>query len=400
MLKLHSSIKTKFNKETFITKLTDSTLLPLPLRSFNSLLVDATNLENLNSQATQEFECLVIKNSQNIDFDYSNIHYHNLIILPSELNYLDSGDIIKVSPQSGKISTLYRKNSNYNVIFMTERCNSNCLMCSQPPRNIDDSYLVEDYLKAIPLMSPETLEIGITGGEPTLLKNDFLKIVTACRDYLPSTALHVLSNGKLFSYLQYACSLAQIQHPDLMIGIPLYSDIASIHNYVVQAEDAFDQTIRGILNLERTNVRVEIRVVVHQQTYQRLEQIARFIARNLPFVSHITFMGLEIMGHTRANLEQLWIDPVDYQDKLEEAVCYLNRRGMNVSIYNHQLCVLRKSLWPFAKKSISDWKNEYFPECDACTVKDKCGGFFSSSSLRFSNHINPIVSKYLLPNGI
>ena len=179
---------------------------------------------------------------------------------------------------------------------MTERCNSNCLMCSQPPRNVDDSYRIQDYFKAIPLMSPETVEIGITGGEATLLKDQFLNLVKTCRDDLPKTALHTLSNGRLFSYLQYAKALADIKHPDLMIGIPLYSDLASSHDYVVQAKGAFDQTIRGILTLARVHVGIEIRVVVHQQTYQRLPQLAHFIARNLPFVSHITFMGLEMMG--------------------------------------------------------------------------------------------------------
>ena len=32
-------------------------------------------------------------------------------------------------------------------------------------------------------------------------------------------------------------------------------------------------------------------------------------------------------------------------------------------IYNHQLCLIDRGLWPFAVKSISDWKNEYHPEC-------------------------------------
>ena len=44
-------------------------------------------------------------------------------------------------------------------------------------------------------------------------------------------------------------------------------------------------------------------------------------------------------------------------------------------------------MWPYAKKSISDWKNEYFAECDGCQVRDRCGGFFSSARLRYSDHI-------------
>ena len=55
-----------------------------------------------------------------------------------------------------------------------------------------------------------------------------------------------------------------------MIGIPIYSADPSIHDYVVQAEGAFDETVRGILNLKRFRQKVEIRVVLHKQTYKGL----------------------------------------------------------------------------------------------------------------------------------
>jgi len=101
-----------------------------------------------------------------------------------------------------------------------------------------------------------------------------------------------------------------------MIGIPLYSDVASKHDFVVQAEGAFDETVRGIMNLERCDQRVEIRVVIHKQTFERLPQTARFIARNIPFVAQVALMGLEMMGFTKTNLDALWIDPADYQSQL------------------------------------------------------------------------------------
>ena len=68
----------------------------------------------------------------------------------------------------------------------------------------------------------------------------------------------------------------------------------------------------------------------------------------------------------------------------------LSRREMNVSIYNHQLCVIPSEVWPFARKSISDWKNEYLDVCDECAVKQRCGGFFSSAKIHRSAHIAPI----------
>jgi His-Xaa-Ser system radical SAM maturase HxsC len=260
-------------------------------------------------------------------------------------------------------------------------------MCSQPPRDIDDSWIIDDILAAVPLIDEGTQEIGFTGGEPTLLGDRFLRVLHACKSFLPRTAVHILSNGRRFADEDFATAYAGIHHPDMMVGIPLYSDLSNVHDYVVQADGAFDETIRGILNLKRHRQKVELRVVVHRLTHDRLPQLAEFIARNLTFVDQVALMGLEITGFTRANLDLLWIDPFDYRDQLHRAATLLDGYRINVSIYNHQLCVLDRRVWPFARKSISDWKNEYMPACEGCSARDRCGGFFSSAKHRFSAHI-------------
>src|SRR5262249_25038699 len=155
-------------------------------------------------------------------------------------------------------------------------------------------------------------------------------------------------NGRTSQDLAVARAFAKIRHPDLMLGIPLYSDVPAIHDYVVQADGAYDETIRRILNLKQCGVRVEIRVVIHRETYERLPHLARFITRNLQFVDHVALMGLELMGFARSNLEALWIDPVDYQMQLVESTLTLARAGIRTSIYNHQLCLLDRELWPFS----------------------------------------------------
>lgn len=320
--------------------------------------------------------------------------------IPEALHHLSDGDVVRISPRSGELWVMYRRNSASNSMLLTERCNSYCVMCSQPPKAAADDHLVQAYLAAIPLMARETNELGITGGEPTLLGEGLLEVVRKCRDHLPETSLHMLSNGRMFNYLTLCRQVAAIGHPDLMIGVPLYSDVPHRHDYVVQADGAFDQTIRGVMNLARCGVSVEIRIVLHRQTVDRLPQLARFIARNLPFVDHVALMGLEMMGFVRMNLEALWIDPADYQDQLLRCVDHLDRHGLNTSIYNHQLCVLDRRLWPFARKSISDWKNEYLDECGDCAAQVRCGGFFASSSLRRSDRIRPLTAEMLPPDPV
>jgi His-Xaa-Ser system radical SAM maturase HxsC len=315
----------------------------------------------------------------------------------SPLDHLGPGDVIALQP-GGLIRTLYRKRSPHNALFATAQCNSYCLMCSQPPIPVDDRGRIREHLRLIELIDPETPELGITGGEPTLLKSGFLQIVERARDLLPRTALHVLSNGRLFYYGSFARALAMIEHPDLVVGVPLYSDLDFEHDFVVQAAGAFDETLAGLQNLGRYGVAVEIRVVIHRLTVPRLLQLAEFIYRNLPFSAHVALMGLEMTGFTIPNLEALWIDPVDYGKELVEATTFLAARGLHVSIYNHPLCVVPRQLWPFCRQSISDWKNEYLPLCTACAVRESCGGFFTSVvKKRISRGVLPLRGP--LPDG-
>lgn len=313
-----------------------------------------------------------------------------IFILPETFSYLQPGDILRINPQAGEARVLYRKNSPHNVLFFTERCNSRCLMCSQPPRTADDSWLIDDIFQTIPLMDISTGQLCISGGEPTLLFDRFVEVVQAVKEHLPQTALHVLSNGRLFSYLRLAESLAEAEHPNITIGIPLYSDVPSRHDFVVQAKGAFDETVQGIMNLARVKQQIEIRVVIHRFTADRLESLARFISRNMPYVAHVALMGLEPTGFAKSNIEELWIDPIDYHRHLAEAVDILDTAGLNVSIYNHPLCLLGKELWPFARQSISDWKNIYVPECEGCELMEACSGLFASASRWHSRGIKPL----------
>ena len=389
MLKLYSKIKplSSLNfSERIVAKITDNLNLPEPLRKEVMLIQKNRNLHTLPNG----FKAYLL-------FEAGNFDEPNVFQLPLELNYIANGDIAVINPTTETMRVLYRRNSPHNSILVTENCNNLCLMCSQPPRNINDKYLIHQILSMIPLMSRETSEIGITGGEPTLLGDDLITILERFKSYLPDTSIHVLTNGRKFSEEKFAGKVALVDHPDLMFGIPIYSDVSNIHDYVVQAKNGFNEAVKGIVNLKSYNQKVEIRVVIHKQTYKRLPQLAEFITRNLLFVDHVALMGLEMTGFTKANIQDLWIDPVEYQNELAEAVDIFDRFRIHVSIYNHQLCLLPQNLWRFAMKSISDWKNEYMPECSGCEIKARCGGFFSSAHFKYSNHIRPLITENLEP---
>jgi His-Xaa-Ser system radical SAM maturase HxsC len=302
--------------------------------------------------------------------------------LGDEMAHLADGDVVVIDPTRPAMRVLYRRNSDFNSLLLTERCDHVCIMCCQPPKARDDSYLVDEILEALPLMDADTRELGFTGGEPTLLGDRFFDLVAAAREHLPRSALHVLTTGRRFSDPEFARRLAAIGHHDIMLGVPLYADVANLHEYVVQAKGAFDETVRGLLQLRRFRLRIELRFVVHRLTVPRLRSFAEFVARNLTFVDHVALMGMELMGYARSNLDALWIDPAEYATELRDGALYLQRAGIRTLIFNHPLCLVHPDVQHLAVKSISDWKNGYLPECEPCEQKAKCGGFFVSSELR------------------
>jgi His-Xaa-Ser system radical SAM maturase HxsC len=312
------------------------------------------------------------------------------IVFPPSLDHLSPQDIVAVNRRTGRTRVLYRRASPHNSLLVTERCDNYCLMCSQPPRNVNDDALVDEILALIPKLPKDLRELGFTGGEPTLRGERFINILESCRDHLPSSAVHVLSNGRGFSDRGYAERWATVQHPDLMVGIPVYSDQSHIHDFVVQADGAFDQTIRGILNLKSLHQRVEIRIVLHRHTVGRLTRFAEFVSRNLSFVDHVALMGLELMGFAVAHQDDLWIHAKDHAEAIADAVEILSLSGLRTSIYNIPLCLLNERARPFAVQSISDWKREYWPQCSGCALKEQCGGAFFSSRARLAREIAPL----------
>jgi His-Xaa-Ser system radical SAM maturase HxsC len=313
------------------------------------------------------------------------------IVVSPQFNYLAEGDIIGIQHTSRKFRTLFRKNSRHNSFLVTERCNNYCLMCSQPPKAINDQWILSEIAESVPLVDPATRYLTFTGGEPLTDWRSFLAVLAQCRDQLPNTNIQVLTNGRAFADSQIVTAWSDIRHPNLIAAIPVYAAVDHIHDHVVQAKGAFDETVLGILKLKDRRQRVEIRVVLHALTAPKISETCRWIARNFPFVDHVALMGLENTGFAIANDALLWIDPIDYQATLADGVEQLSAAGVNVSVYNLPRCVLDRSIWPFAVQSISDWKNGYVEECNSCCERDRCSGLFTSGRPRLSRGIKAIT---------
>ena len=310
--------------------------------------------------------------------------------LGPELAHLDAGDIIHVPDDGRRVTVLWKNSARHNALLLTEQCDNYCLMCSQPPKDRDDAWLFDRARKVISLLPQDARALSLTGGEPTLHADALISLLEHCKQAAPGLSVHLLSNGRRFADPEFTRRYAAIGLADIMAGIPVYAPEPGLHDFIVQAAGAFNETVHGILNLASHGQAVEIRVVVQRHTVPVLPSLAAFIARNLPFVAQVALMGLEMTGLARPNSPLVWADPAGYQHELAETVGILDTAGITTRIYNHQLCVLDRRLWPYAVRSISDWKNDYLDICCSCSVRDACGGVFTTSGNRLSQHLHPV----------
>lgn len=315
-------------------------------------------------------------------------HNNAPVVQVKQLDEFNEGDVVLINAK-GEIVFYYEIKSLHNAIFATERCNHRCIMCPQPPIT-QEKDKTEFNLKLISLIDKRTQEVGITGGEPTLIGDKLFDLIRQIQKYQPKAAISILSNGVKFANKEYARKLAMCGHHDLQIDIPIFSDIAQEHNHIVGA-NTFYKTVQGLYNLALFHQKIGLRIVVHKQTYKRLPQLADYIYHNFPFVCQVAFLQMETIGYAEDNLQELWIDPHDYNEELKQAVLLLSNRRIRTLIYNAQLCVLPEEIRDYACNSISDWKDTYLPECNACIKRNQCGGLFASNQKHHSAYIKPFT---------
>lgn len=293
-------------------------------------------------------------------------------------NAVEQDDVVAITPGRSKIEILYRSSDLHHTVFLTNRCNSSCVMCSQPPTTSDDSWLGEEAKLIASHIRSAPDVIGFTGGEPLLLGDRLRDVLNTFLHRFNSVELDVLTNGRLLKNKALAHALLEGLPPRVFWMVPLYGHADFIHDGIVKAPCAFDETIAGLLNLQTFRQRIQLRVVLIKPVLETLPQLAAFIAKNLPFVREVALMGCEPSGFALANRDVCDVDVRAWGEVLHRATRSIVRAGIRPILMNLPLCALPTSLWALAHRSISDWKQTYSEECESCSVKSACCGLFAS----------------------
>ncbi|TBW49534.1 His-Xaa-Ser system radical SAM maturase HxsC [Marinobacter halodurans] len=306
---------------------------------------------------------------------------------PELFDSIEDGDVGLVNGR-GSVRVILSRRANHNTVLVTERCDNRCLFCSQPPKDRNDDELLMQAAAAIISFAGNDV-IGVSGGEPLLYGDAFLRFLEIVQTHAPETGLHVLSNGRAFADRYFARAVAERLESPVVFGIPLYAALAEVHDTLVGAAGAHADTVRGLINAGNAGIPIELRIIPTQKNLQELVPLLELALRCFSGLQQVSVMNLEPTGWARANWGQLYCDPSLYADQLTSMVRQAEAAGLPIALFNYPLCHLPDTLHPWAVQSISDWKNYYPDTCSGCTMRPECGGFFSSSQGQF--HQSPRI---------
>lgn len=297
-----------------------------------------------------------------------------------KLSQMHDYDVLEIF-ENGTAIRQYDSTADDAVLFVTERCNSNCIMCPMPegsrrrgkPAEIDRLILLA---KQIPKSVPH---ITITGGEPFMAGKELFGLLDFCQSKFDYTEFLILSNARALAIQEYALLLRATIPSNSIIGVPLHGASAKTHDYITRSPGSFQQTITGLLNIQSLNIRTELRIVVSRLNYKEMAALAELIVKLFPHVDHVCLMAMEMTGEARKNADLIWIPYRRVLESCTDAIKILVGCGINVRLYNFPLCTVDPSFWTICRKSISPEKIRYSRSCDECTVKDACGGVFAGT---------------------
>lgn len=333
--------------------------------------IEALLAENLRCIQLEEQSVRILPCKKRFSLDYAS--YENLLTCANH-------DVFEIH-EDGRMFRCYSDKASDNVIFITGRCNSSCVMCPDsdtfraraPIRSLDS------LLAMIECIPSDVQHLTITGGEPFMLGKDFFSLLTRLRERFHNTEFLLLTNGRVLCLPEYCNELLRTMPPQTTIAIPIHGFDAQSHDAITRAPGSFEQTIRGAKRLLSLGARVELRIVVSKLSANYLESIASLIISELSATACVKFIALEMLGNAAKNENSVWIPYSEGFKKSKAAIIELVSHGIDVGLYNFPLCAVESEFWPICEKSISDYKVRFASECDRCYVKDACGGVFAGT---------------------
>lgn len=267
-------------------------------------------------------------------------------------------------------------------ICIWNRCNSRCIMCTNPvgfgEKGKSQVYTFERLISRAKTFKEDWKRsqenLNFTGGEPTI-HPDFLKILKWFRDEFPKNRIVLATNGRMFSYPWFVKECLKVNNLTVEIAILGYD--ASMHDGITRAKGSFNQTIVGIDNIlkyRNSSQQLEIRIILIKQNYKHLGRILNLIKESFSLIDRVVIVFPELEGICGKNFKIVGITYKEVERLLSEVMNEWKTQFREIRLYHFPLCTLPPNLWKYTWRTQRAGEVTFLSRCDKCLYKKYCLG--------------------------
>ncbi|MCF7859920.1 MAG: radical SAM protein [Candidatus Cloacimonetes bacterium] len=178
-------------------------------------------------------------------------------------------------------------------------CNNNCRFCVQADNKLKGNRSFEDIKKDLIDSKERCQGVVLTGGEVTIHAH-FFDIVKLAKS-LGYKLIQIQTNGRMLSSLDFCKKTIQAGATEFSPALHGYC--AEQHDYLTQAKGSFNQTVKGIRNLQSLGAKFLTNTVVVKSNYTTLDKIAKLLISLK--ASQYQFAFVHPMGNAWKNFDNI-----------------------------------------------------------------------------------------------
>ncbi len=292
--------------------------------------------------------------------------------------------------------------ANLGYIQVNRQCNQNCRFCSNPETGKE--LTVQQAMDMIDVHIRQGYDgVILTGGEPTLFPY-LAELIAYCHE--KDMPCRVITNGQKTADPAYLNSLlhAGLRH----IHLSIHSHHASVQAQLTGNHDSLSNIVRSLFLLRNTSTAVDINQTICAQNADHLDQTARWICDNFPFVHHFSWTFLDPYMNRVADHPETIPTLAQCESSLLACMEFLEGSGRTFRLEKVPLCYMGEFAYASTETRAivkgderiihflddrgdyreQGWRYQKAPICDLCSLSDICaglwdlGGAYDASELR------------------
>lgn len=295
--------------------------------------------------------------------------------------------------------------ANLGYIQVVRHCNHVCGFCSNPTTPYTHDFesmrpLVDDFKRR------NYFGVILTGGEPTL-HPELPRIAAYARDQ----GLHVrmITNGHRLADRDFTRSMADAGLQ--LVHISVYSVRDDVEAELRGKEGTLERAFSAIDNALSFGIEVNINCVINKLNAEHLDENIRYFLKHHPGIRHFVWNNLDpSMGRAEVNQARFTPRLAEFEVSLHRAMRLLHKSGRTFRVEKVPLCYMTDFAWASTetrkivkgeerivcfldeKQAVrqTEWDHLYAPACEACSLREICGGLFDRGGGYDPNELSPV----------